>query len=84
MFRPDCARAHPGIEDRADCIGREGQGEDHDSKKEDELFSSLKADDIGIADRAYNHFKALPDSGGIASGMPYLPGFEKMFLKSVG
>jgi hypothetical protein len=24
------------------------------------------------------------DSGGIASGMPYLPGFEKMFLKSVG
>ena len=25
-----------------------------------------------------------PDSGGIASGMPYLPGFEKMFLKSVG
>ena len=42
-----------------------GKANDHDSKKEDELFSSLKA-------------------GGIASGMPYLPGFEKMFLKSVG
>jgi len=26
---------------------------------EDELFSSLKEGDIGIADRAYNHFKAL-------------------------
>ena len=25
-----------------------------------------------------------PDSGGVASGMPYRPGFEKMFLKSVG
>ncbi len=88
-----------------------GKAKDHDSRKEDELFGSLKAGNIGIADRAYNHFKALyrqttrgvvwlkkdamailrsygiappPDSGGIASGMPYLPGFEKMFLKSVG
>ena len=36
-----------------------GKAKDHDSKKEDELFGSLKAGDIGIADRAYNHFKAL-------------------------
>ena len=36
-----------------------GKANDHDSKKEDELFSSLKDGDIGIADRAYNHFKAL-------------------------
>ena len=36
-----------------------GKAKDHDSKKEDELFSSLKEGDIGIADRAYNHFKAL-------------------------
>ena len=36
-----------------------GKAKDHDSKKEDELFSSFKAGDIGIADRAYNHFKAL-------------------------
>ena len=36
-----------------------GKASDHDSKKEDELFNSLKAGDIGIADRAYNHFKAL-------------------------
>ena len=36
-----------------------GKAKDHYSKKEDELFSSLKDGDIGIADRAYNHFKAL-------------------------
>ena len=36
-----------------------GKAKDHDSKKEDELFGSLKAGDIGIADRAYNCFKAL-------------------------
>ena len=36
-----------------------GKAKDHDSKMEDELFSSLKEGDIGIADRAYNHFKAL-------------------------
>ena len=36
-----------------------GLAKDHDSKKEDELFNSLKEGDIGIADRAYNHFKAL-------------------------
>ena len=72
------------MEDRGDRIGREGQGEDHDSKEEDELFDSLKEGDIRIADRAYNRFKVLPDSGDIASGMPYLPGFEKMFQKSVG
>ena len=36
-----------------------GKAKDHDSKKEDELFSSLKEGDIGIADRAYNRFKAL-------------------------
>ena len=36
---------------------REAKG--HDSKKESELFDSLKVGDIGIADRAYNHFKTL-------------------------
>ena len=36
-----------------------GRAKDHDSKMEDELFNSLKEGDIGIADRAYNHFKAL-------------------------
>ena len=36
-----------------------GKAGDHDSRMEDELFDSLKAGDIGIADRAYNHFKAL-------------------------
>ena len=36
-----------------------GRAKDHDSRKEDELFSSLKAGDIGIADRAYNCFRAL-------------------------
>ena len=36
-----------------------GKAKDHDSKKEDELFSSLKEGDIGIADRAYNRFKVL-------------------------
>ena len=38
---------------------RNGEAKDHDSRKEDELFSSLKAGDIGIADRAYNCFRAL-------------------------
>ena len=32
----------------------------------------------------YNGIAPPPDPGGVASGMPYLPGFEKMFLKSVG
>ena len=36
-----------------------GKAKDHDSKKEDELFTSLIEGDIGIADRAYNCFKAL-------------------------
>jgi len=36
-----------------------GRAKDHDGKMEDELFNSLKEGDIGIADRAYNHFKAL-------------------------
>ena len=36
-----------------------GKAKDHDSKMEDELFNSLKEGDIGIADRAYNCFKAL-------------------------
>ena len=36
-----------------------GRAKVHDSKMEDELFNSLKEDDIGIADRAYNHFRAL-------------------------
>ena len=36
-----------------------GKAKDHDSKKEDELFNSLTEGDIGIADRAYNCFKAL-------------------------
>ena len=39
------------------CVS--GKAKDHDSRKEDELFGSLKAGDIGIADRAYNNFKAL-------------------------
>ena len=42
-----------------------GLAKDHDSKKEDELFNSLK-------------------EGDVATGMPYLPGFEKAFLRSVG
>ena len=36
-----------------------GKAKDHDSKMEDELLNSLMEGDIGIADRAYNHFKAL-------------------------
>ena len=36
-----------------------GKAKDHDSKLEDELFNSLQAGDVGIADRAYNCFKAL-------------------------
>ena len=42
----------------------------------------LKKDAMAIL-RSYGIAPA-PDSGGIASGMPYLPGFEKMFQKSVG
>ena len=42
----------------------------------------LKKDAMAIL-RSYG-IAPPPDSGGIASGMPYLPGFEKMFLKSVG
>ena len=36
-----------------------GKAKVHDSKLEDELFNSLEAGDIGIADRAYNCFTAL-------------------------
>ena len=36
-----------------------GKAKGHDSKMEDEPLDSLKAGDIGVADRAYNHFKAL-------------------------
>ena len=36
-----------------------GKAKDHDSRKEDELFNSLKEGDIGIADRAYNCFRSL-------------------------
>ena len=36
-----------------------GKAKDHDSKRESELFASLKEGDIGIADRACNHFKTL-------------------------
>ena len=36
-----------------------GKAKDHDCKKQDELFESLKPGDVGIADRAYNHFKSL-------------------------
>ena len=36
-----------------------GKANEHDSKKEDVLFESLKAGDIGILDRAYNCFKTL-------------------------
>ena len=42
----------------------------------------LKKDAMAIL-RSYG-IAPPPDPGGIASGMPYLPGFEKMFLKSVG
>ena len=42
----------------------------------------LKKDAMAIL-RSYG-IAPPPDSGGIASGMPYLPGFEKMFLMSVG
>jgi FOG: Transposase and inactivated derivatives len=42
----------------------------------------LKKDAMAIL-RSYG-IAPPPDSGGVASGMPYLPGFEKMFLKSVG
>ena len=31
----------------------------------------------------YNGIAPPPDPGGVASGMPYLPGFEMMFLKSL-
>ena len=36
-----------------------GKANEHDSKKEEMLFESLKAGDIGILDRAYNCFKTL-------------------------
>ena len=36
-----------------------GKANVHDSKLEEELFNSLRAGDIGIADRAYNCFAAL-------------------------
>ena len=42
----------------------------------------LKKDAMAIL-RSYG-IAPPPDSGGAASGMPYLPGFEKMFLKAVG
>ena len=42
----------------------------------------LKKDAMAIL-RSYG-IAPPPDSGGIASGMPYLHGFEKMFLMSVG
>ena len=36
-----------------------GKANEHDSKKEDILFESLNAGDIGILDRAYNCFETL-------------------------
>ena len=36
-----------------------GKANEHDSKKEEMLFGSLKAGDIGILDRAYNNFETL-------------------------
>lgn len=36
-----------------------GKANEHDSKKEEVLFESLKAGDIGILDRAYNKFETL-------------------------
>jgi IS4 transposase len=36
-----------------------GKANEHDSRKEDVLFESLKAGDIGILDRAYNNFETL-------------------------
>lgn len=42
----------------------------------------LKKDAMSIL-RSYG-IAPPPDSGVVASGMPYLPGFEKLFLKAVG
>lgn len=42
----------------------------------------LKKDAMAIL-RSYG-IAPPSDSGGVATGMPYLPGFEKMFLKAVG
>lgn len=36
-----------------------GKANEHDSKKEETLFESLSAGDIGILDRAYNNFETL-------------------------
>ena len=36
-----------------------GKANEHDSKKEELLFESLNAGDIGILDRAYNNFETL-------------------------
>ena len=36
-----------------------GKANEHDSKKEEMLFESLKAGDIVILDRAYNNFETL-------------------------
>jgi hypothetical protein len=36
-----------------------GKANEHDSKKEEILFESLNAGDIGILDRAYNNFETL-------------------------
>ena len=63
----------PGWKIEQIAAGEKVKSRDHHSRKKDAM-AILRS--YGIA--------PAPDSGGIASGMPYLPGFEKMFLKPVG
>ena len=63
----------PGWKIEQIAAGEKVKARDHHSRKEDAMAILCS---YGIA--------PPPDSGGVASGMPYLPGFEKMFLKSVG
>ena len=44
------------------------------------VFGKARDHDSKMEDELFNSLK----EGGIASGMPYLPGFEKLFLKAVG
>ena len=36
-----------------------GKAKEHDSVREEEMFSSLGPGDVGVADRAYNNFRVL-------------------------
>ena len=47
-----------------------------------DVLGLMKKDAMAIL-RSYG-IALPPDSGGVTSGMPYLPGFEMMFLKFVG